>query len=193
MFESFEHSIFGFVSYFDIRIQSLINRFINVNPIFVDSANGDYHLQDLSTCINAAKDEIEINGLWCYCPVADIEGNQRPNPPGTMPDMGSYESPNPVGVEENETGHPTEYALYQNYPNPFNPTTTIKYQIPELSFITLKVYDVLGNEVSTLVNEEKPIGDYELEFDATNLPSGIYFYRLQTGSFVETKKMLLMK
>ena len=88
---------------------------------------------------------------------------------------------------------PKEFVLYQNYPNPFNPSTTIKYQIPELSFVTIKVYDVLGNEITTLVNEEKSIGSYEVEFNATNLPSGIYFYKIQAGSFVETKKMTLLK
>ena len=71
--------------------------------------------------------------------------------------------------------------------------TTIKYQIPDAGFITLKVYDVLGNEVTILVSEEKTTGRYEAEFNATNLPSGIYFYRIQAGSFVETKKMVLMK
>jgi hypothetical protein len=93
------------------------------------------------------------------------------------------------------------YYLEQNYTNPFNPTTIIKYQIPELSFVTLKVYDVLGNEIATLVNEEKSRGSYEVEFDALRLTSGIYFYRIQAGdpltssgqSFVETKKMILMK
>jgi len=88
---------------------------------------------------------------------------------------------------------PNTITLYQNYPNPFNPTTVIKYQIPELSFVTLKVFDALGNDIATLVNEEKPIGSYEVEFEARNLPSGIYFYRLQAGSFVETKKMILLK
>ena len=88
---------------------------------------------------------------------------------------------------------PKTYSLYPNYPNPFNPATTIKYQIPKLSFVTLKVYDVLGNEIATLLKEEKPIGTYEIEFDASRLPSGIYFYELQAGSFVETKKMVLMK
>jgi len=85
------------------------------------------------------------------------------------------------------------YFLHQNHPNPFNPTTTIKYQIPELSFVTLKVYDVLGSEVATLVNEEKPVGSYEVEFNRTNLSSGIYYYRLQAASFIESKKMVLMK
>jgi len=99
-----------------------------------------------------------------------------------------------------EINQPTVYALFQNYPNPFNPTTTIKYQIPEMSFVTLKAYDVLGNEVAALVNEEKPAGSYKIEFDASALPSGIYFYRLQVypanggaGSFVETKKMVLLR
>jgi hypothetical protein len=107
--------------------------------------------------------------------------------------MGAYESEYPVGVEENEIGQPTEYALYQNYPNPFNPTTTVKYQIPELSFVILKVYDVLGNEIAILVNEEKPVGVYEVEWNASGLPSGVYFYQLQTEGFVETKKMVFMK
>jgi photosystem II stability/assembly factor-like uncharacterized protein len=96
-------------------------------------------------------------------------------------------------IIEVEVGMPTEFSLEQNYPNPFNPTTTIKYQIPELSFVTIKVYDVLGNDIATLFNEEKSFGSYEVEFYATTLPSGIYFYRLQAGSFVETKKMVLMK
>jgi hypothetical protein len=85
------------------------------------------------------------------------------------------------------------FYLSQNYPNPFNPSTTITYQIPELSFVTLKVYDVLGNEIATLVNEEKPAGRYEVEFDGTGLPSGIYFYRLQANDFVNTNKMILLK
>ena len=81
----------------------------------------------------------------------------------------------------------------QNFPNPFNPITTIKYQIPKLSFVTLKVYDVLGKEIAILVNEEKSAGEYEIEFDGNNLTSGIYFYRLQAGNFVETKKMVILK
>jgi len=85
------------------------------------------------------------------------------------------------------------YSLSQCYPNPFNPATTINYIIPELSKVVIMVYDVLGKEIATLVNEEKPAGSYEVEFDATELSSSIYFYRLQAGSFVETKKMVLMK
>ena len=88
---------------------------------------------------------------------------------------------------------PNQFRLFNNYPNPFNPSTTISYSIPEINFVTLKVYDVLGNEIANLVNEEKAAGTYAVEFNATNLSSGIYFYELQAGSFVETKKMVLMK
>jgi hypothetical protein len=109
---------------------------------------------------------------------------------------------------EDEELMPFNYRLEQNFPNPFNPSTTIKYQIPKLSFTTLKVYDVLGNEIKTLVSEEKPAGVYTVEFDGTALTSGIYFYRLQfytaisgedspsTGSgegIIETKKMICIK
>jgi len=124
------------------------------------------------------------------------------------PNSGFYKliyDPNLVSVDDTNSSV-DNYALYQNYPNPFNPTTKINYQIPEISFVTLKVYDVLGNEIATLVNEEKPAGSYEVEFNSRGLiyqtlPSGIYFYRLQAGSpsagsgqsFVETKKMVLIR
>jgi hypothetical protein len=94
---------------------------------------------------------------------------------------------------QNEDQNPIAFSLEQNYPNPFNPSTKIKYSIPNSEFVTLKVYDVLGNEVATLVNEEKSAGSYEVNFNASQLSSGIYFYKLQTGNFAETKKMLLLK
>jgi hypothetical protein len=87
----------------------------------------------------------------------------------------------------------SKYTLRQNYPNPFNPITTIRYQVPDISFVTLKVYDVIGNEIATLINEEKPAGSYEFTFSANGLSSGIYFYKLIAGSYVETKKMILLK
>jgi hypothetical protein len=96
-----------------------------------------------------------------------------------------------VEVEENFI--PTEIKLYPNYPNPFNPYTKIKYQIAVSNSVSLKIYDVLGNKVATLVNEVQPSGNYEVTFDATSLSSGTYFYKLHTGSFVETRKMILLK
>jgi hypothetical protein len=109
--------------------------------------------------------------------------------------MGAYESLKgfPVGVEENEIVIPTEYALYQNYPNPFNPSTNIKYSVPETGSVKLSIYSVIGEQVAVLVDEIVQAGFYEVTFDASNLPSGAYFYRLQAGSFVVTKKMMLLK
>jgi predicted GH43/DUF377 family glycosyl hydrolase/photosystem II stability/assembly factor-like uncharacterized protein len=100
----------------------------------------------------------------------------------------------PLSVEEERIDEiPTGYSLSQNYPNPFNPSTRIKYQVSSISRVSLVVYDILGNEIETLINEEKPAGTYELTWYAENLPSGIYFYQLKTGDFVSTKKMILLK
>jgi hypothetical protein len=88
---------------------------------------------------------------------------------------------------------PNFLGLSQNYPNPFNPTTSMQYTISNRQFVTLKVYDLLGREIATLVNEEKPAGEYEVEFDGSNLTSGIYFYRLNAGEYSATKKMILLK
>ncbi len=88
---------------------------------------------------------------------------------------------------------PYSFALQQNYPNPFNPVTVIKYQLPSAEKVSVKVFDILGKEVATLVNENKQPGYYEVSFDASNLASGLYFYRIEAGSFVETKKMMLIK
>lgn len=88
---------------------------------------------------------------------------------------------------------PTEYALNQNYPNPFNPSTVITYSIPGTEFVTLKVYDVLGNEIAVLVEGEREAGTHNVEFSSSGLSSGTYFYRIQVGSFVESKKMIILK
>ena len=96
-----------------------------------------------------------------------------------------------VGVEEKEM--PKEYSLMQNYPNPFNPITTIKYTVPKTSFVHLSIYDILGREVSVLVDEEKNPGYYEVKFEINNLASGIYYYKIRSGDFIQTRKMLLLK
>ena len=97
-------------------------------------------------------------------------------------------------VEEEQIDEmPTEFLLSQNYPNPFNPSTKIKYSVPNSSQVVIKVFDILGNEIETLVSEEKPAGTYEITWYAENLPSGVYFYQLKAGTFIESKKMILMK
>ena len=98
-----------------------------------------------------------------------------------------------TGVTEQQRNLPERFALDQNYPNPFNPSTTIKYQLPNASYVNLTVYDVLGRQVSTLVNERRDAGVHEVKFDAAGLASGVYFYRLTAGSYVDTKKLLLVR
>ena len=92
-----------------------------------------------------------------------------------------------------ENLQPESFKLFQNYPNPFNPGTTISYTLPNSGNVTFKIYNILGDEVATLSNEVKPAGNYEVEFNANGLASGIYFYQLKAGEFVQTKKMILMK
>ena len=101
--------------------------------------------------------------------------------------------PPPPGDEEGATAIPATYALLQNYPNPFNPTTSIQYALPQDAYVTLKIYNVLGQQVATLVNGEQPAGYKSVQFNATNLPSGVYLYRIQAGTYSATKKLLLMK
>lgn len=108
-----------------------------------------------------------------------------------------------TAVKANQNNLPTNFSLHQNYPNPFNPSTTINYSVPKASLITIKVFDILGREMATLVNEQKTAGNYSVQFSAKggsasdgnggSLASGIYFYRMQAGSFVLTKKPVLLK
>ncbi len=100
-----------------------------------------------------------------------------------------------TSIEMPITTTPTRFKMEQNYPNPFNPTTTIKYEIPKAAYVTLKVYDTIGNEVEELVNEEQQAGNYKVQFSigSRQLASGIYFYQIRAGSHVQTKKMLLLK
>ena len=102
---------------------------------------------------------------------------------------GTYEYSDEIKVEL----IPSEFALSQNYPNPFNPTTTISYTIPKEELVTLTLYNAIGEEIATLKNEFEQIGNHEFYFDASNFPSGTYFYRLQSANFAETKKMVLLK
>ena len=98
-----------------------------------------------------------------------------------------------VGVNNNLNIVPENFSLDQNYPNPFNPTTSIKYSVPELLKVKLSVFDITGKEINTLVNEKQSIGRHEIKFNAADLSSGIYFYELNTGSFREVKRMVLVK
>jgi hypothetical protein len=149
-----------------------------VNP---SGGTGNYHLISTSPSIDA--------GSNLLAPAIDKDGIARPQ--GTEFDIGCYEFTNASGV--NEENNPESFQLFQNFPNPFNPNTVISWQSTVGSHQTLKIYNVLGNEVAVLVDEYKSSGKYEIEFDGTGLSSGIYFVRLQTGTFIKTIKMMLMK
>jgi len=98
-----------------------------------------------------------------------------------------------TAVDNKDNSLPGKYALQQNYPNPFNPSTVIRYSLPAESRVSIKVYDLIGKEVSELVNNVEAAGVHEVNFNASNLPSGIYFYSLNAGNFSQTKKMMLLK
>lgn len=104
-----------------------------------------------------------------------------------------YTSSGGIGIRQISSEVPTAYSLKQNYPNPFNPNTVINFQLPKNNFVTLKIYDILGREVATLVNEQLKPGAYRVDWDASNYSSGMYFYKLSTDNFSETKRMALVK
>jgi len=103
---------------------------------------------------------------------------------------GTFEYSDIIEVEINP---PTKFSLEQNYPNPFNPITKINYSIKNAGLVQIKIYDILGSEVATLVNEEKAAGKYEVNFNSSSLASGVYIYKIQAGSFISSKKMMLLK
>jgi len=157
------------------------SNFINGgDPKFVSLTGLDFHVQSGSVLIDKGAD---LSSLF----TTDKNGNTRS---GAW-DIGCYEygstQVSSVPVE------PITFDLSQNYPNPFNPMTSIKYQIPKSSFVKISVYNILGVEVRTLVNEEQSVGSYEVKLDANGLSSGVYFYKIQAGEFVQSKKMLLTK
>ncbi|MFZ1320604.1 MAG: T9SS type A sorting domain-containing protein, partial [Ignavibacteria bacterium] len=146
------------------------------------STNGATTWTDTYTQTGAVYQDIDfviVNG----CPIGWAVGNL-----GVVSKM-SIE----VGIVNTGGEIPVDYTLGQNYPNPFNPETNINFTIPKSGNVTLKIYDVSGKEVSTLVNEVKNAGNYIVGFNAANLPSGAYFYRLESSSFSATKKMMLIK
>ena len=185
-------------SWTDVTDQIPANLFINCiivqddfpNDVYIGtdigvfySATGGGNWQDYSVNLpNVIVSELEIN---------NISGKIRAATYG----RGLWESrlnQTTVFVEE-EHKIPTAFQLIQNYPNPFNPSTIIGYDLPKEGMVSIKIYDMLGREVKTLINEEKSTGSYNINFDASGLPSGVYFYRLQAGSFTETKKLVLLR
>jgi hypothetical protein len=151
---------------------------INANPLL----NPDYTLTNNSPCIDSGT----------LTPAVIEDYNRAPRPQGENYDIGAFEFNSPVDVK-NSTIEQFRFVLDQNYPNPFNPSTVIKYQLPEEGFVTLKIYDALGRETSVPINEVQQAGIHSVTFNAGNLPSGVYFYKIQAGNYCLTKKFVLLK
>ncbi len=169
---------------------------IDANPAFLSPTT--FELSDASPCISAGIDSIEIEGVWYFAPHDDFAGNPRPTPFGSRPDIGAHESAMPVGLEPLSENLPSQYFLQQNYPNPFNPVTMIEFEIPRSEWVSLRVYNILGEAVIELVAEELAAGNYRYHWDGRDrsgraLSSGIYIYRLRAGNFVQQRKMILMR
>jgi hypothetical protein len=178
---------------------------IESDPLFINPEEDDFHLQDTSPCIGAGVEEIEITnsqfftaGTY-YAPEYDIEGNPRPNPIGSMPDIGAYESPygEPQTIINEELLSIIYYRL-NNHPNPFNPSTTISFSIPNDSEIELNIYNIKGQKVKQLVSDQFSAGEHSVIWNGKDnngkqVDSGVYFYRLQTPSESYVKKCMLLK
>ena len=161
----------------DIAINNL-----QKNPLIETSDSLNFYLTENSECIDAGMDV----GL-----TVDFYGNTIYS--GNAPDIGIHEYSGTTNILSDNLSEVNNYNLEQNYPNPFNPITTINYSIPRRGFITLKVYDILGNVVTNLVSKEQPKGNYNIEFDGSKLTSGVYFYTLRSGNFSKIKKLVLLK
>ena len=169
-----------------LNIQLLLTKnayTLSAGPHWLGSLKFNYLLTNC--CINMAflSSSSVFNGMWTAM---------------SNPTDWTFTDPAPcilpiIGINTISTEIPTDYLLSQNYPNPFNPTTSIKFAIPKSGFVTLKVYDILGRQVTELVNQFKSTGTYIVDFDASAYTSGMYFYKLEVNDFVSVKKMVLVK
>ena len=168
---------------------------IDADPLFLNPTSDDYRLSDHSPCIGAGTDSVEIAAAWYRAPAYCMGGRARPSPAGTKPDIGAYENLCGIPVVGVSQGvmSPKEFSRHQNDPHRFIPCETNMFELPKSSEVRLSVYDLLGREVSVLVNERRDAGVHEVKFDASGLPSGVYFYRMKAGDFVETKRLLLLR
>ncbi|UCH65078.1 MAG: T9SS type A sorting domain-containing protein [Ignavibacterium sp.] len=175
----------NWTSYSNQDSHSLVS--FNDNKLFISPSNNDFHLLENNPVVD--------NGTSVGAPNIDFEGNPRPSGQGV--DIGAYEYQILPDVGDNYFNKSLkEYILFQNYPNPFNPKTIITYFVPQQNWVRLKIYDLLGREIQTLVDEEQNQGLYHVPFDASatrDLASGIYMYRIITDNSIDTKKMVLLR
>jgi len=167
---------------------------LEADPLFVDTSNGDYNLSATSPCIDAGTSD--TTGL--SLPEYDAAGNVRivdgNDDNVAVIDMGIYEyNSSPVSIVESSIAMRDKFILHNNYPNPFNPSTTIRFFVPYNETVTITVYNILGQKVAELLNDKLAAGDHKVVFNAFNLPSGIYLYKVSAGNFKLFKRMLLVK
>lgn len=174
-------------SYISGALTYAVNSYGEVLTYGISDETGSYLLEDLNT-----DNYTIVTDYYTYSAsvTSDISVDENST---EMPFVLITMYPDKVTDVKVQETLPTNYALMQNFPNPFNPSTVIKYSIPEAGIVSLKVFDILGNEVATLVNQNKQAGTYSVKFDASNLSSGIYLYQLKTGKIVMTKKLMLVK
>jgi predicted GH43/DUF377 family glycosyl hydrolase len=194
---TYENEIYNSGGILTVRYSNIEGGFggtgnIDVDPFFADTVL--FNLTQNSPCVGAGIDSLQISGTWYYAPPFDYDGDPRPNPVDEYVDIGAQESDFPTGIIKEDSDYlPKTFFLKQNYPNPFNPITTIEFALPKTEFVTLKVYNLLGQEVSRLVSNKLTLGTYTYTWDAGSLASGVYMYRIEAGEYQEVRKMILMK
>lgn len=172
---------------------------ITVDPLFVDPSDDDFRLLADSPCIGAGREAIEIDGTWYYAPDNDLDGMPRPDPPGSNPDMGAYESPEGVGSQEFEIGTMTNNLMIdRNYPNPFSTQTVITYHAPHVRKLALEIYDIEGHLVRSLVESSHEAGMYQVTWDGLDdeglrVANGVYLVKLESGNNRNYRKLVVLR
>lgn len=166
------------------------------DPQFIDINKGDFHLRDTSPCVGTGMNCFKLNDVWMCAPEFDLEGKPRPTPEGSNADMGAYEHNlgSPSEIREEKINIPMKFRLEQNYPNPFNPATTIEFDLPRNCIVTLRIYNILGEEVEELVSGRLNAGNYSYNWSPpAGIASGIYLYRLEADKYIKTRKMVVLR
>jgi hypothetical protein len=169
---------------------------IDHNPSFADS---NFNLSDTSYCVGNGMDSVEVDGYLYTCPASDYQDKPRPHSVDEFIDMGAIESPYPKVqlqsiIKKKNLMVIHEFKLFQNYPNPFNSETNIVYEVAKPCRVNLRIYDILGQEIRTLIDRSHAAGIHKVHFDASALAAGIYFYKISIDNvFSEMKKLILLK
>ncbi len=176
----------------DITIESVPSNYwfsVGTNSSTFSKPHNPYDLRDykLRCTVTDGSGTTKVSNEWT------VDVINSPPPQGAIVENDGLKQEKYFAETAEKELTPKDFSLEQNYPNPFNPSTKISYLLPDANFVTLKIYDMLGSEVATLVNENKPAGKFEVEFDASRLSSGTYVYKLVAGNYQLTKKMQLLK